>query len=418
MAKARDAAENPPAPVELGAEEVLSALEAAVEVGRGGFGVVYAVELPSLPGWGRVAVKRALSEVDAREVMAEVSNLRRCAHRDVLPLLGYCGAPRAACIVTALMRGGSLDDHLLLSPDARARLQKRLQRHSGAVVVATTLGALRRGEGAGAPPLEQHSPPRREDGQHLARRRAAAAAYSGGREARLPRLPLRRRSRQGAGGRVDDHGDQCDQRLLLDWLRGPELPRLEPALGQDGRVRARHLAADGVDGRRAVQRPQERVRGRRLGYGRRQGGRRRRAAACGEAGGPLASGGDARAGQGCARPRLRAKRFVVVWGRLSDARGRRAAQGICGGRRRCVLGAAARPDQQRVFVHDGASRAAARAVRRRATAEGQQRGGEDQRACAAQRRAVAALRLRAHPAALVQCVQARARPVERGCAAE
>ena len=26
--------------------------------------------------------------------------------------------------MTALMRGGSLDDHLLLSPDARARLQK------------------------------------------------------------------------------------------------------------------------------------------------------------------------------------------------------------------------------------------------------------------------------------------------------
>ena len=107
---------------------MLSALEAAVEVGHGGFGVVYAVELPSLPGWGRVAVKRALSGVDAREVMAEVSNLRRCAHRDVLPLLGYCGAPRAACIVTALMRGGSLDDHLLLLPDARARLQKRALR--------------------------------------------------------------------------------------------------------------------------------------------------------------------------------------------------------------------------------------------------------------------------------------------------
>ena len=106
---------------------MLSALEAAVEVGRGGFGGVYAVELPSLPGWGRVAVKRALSGVDAREVMAEVSSLRRCAHRDVLPLLGYCGAPRAACIVTALMRGGSLDDHLLLSPDARARLQPHIQ---------------------------------------------------------------------------------------------------------------------------------------------------------------------------------------------------------------------------------------------------------------------------------------------------
>ena len=33
--------------------------------------------------------------------MAEVSNLRRCAHRNVLPLLGYCGAPQAACLVTS-----------------------------------------------------------------------------------------------------------------------------------------------------------------------------------------------------------------------------------------------------------------------------------------------------------------------------
>ena len=103
---------------------MLGALEAAVEVGRGGFGVVYAVELPSLPGWGRVAVKRALPGVDAPKVLDEVSSLRRCAHRNVLPLLGYCGSPQAAGIVTALMRGGSLDDHLLLSPDARARLQQ------------------------------------------------------------------------------------------------------------------------------------------------------------------------------------------------------------------------------------------------------------------------------------------------------
>ena len=98
--------------------------------------------------------------------------MRRCAHRNVLPLLGYCGAPQAACLATSrtsrhltprilLLRwvsgglhrhgpnarrssldhlllsphqsvirgclgpsGGSLDDHLLLSPDARLRLQR------------------------------------------------------------------------------------------------------------------------------------------------------------------------------------------------------------------------------------------------------------------------------------------------------
>ncbi|EOD29392.1 hypothetical protein EMIHUDRAFT_204047 [Emiliania huxleyi CCMP1516] len=124
MAKARSAADQPPALAELGEEEVLSALEGSAEVGRGGFGVVYAVELPSLPGWGRVAVKRALHGAEGGEVMAEVSNLRRCAHRNVLPLLGYCGAPQAACLVTSCTSRGSLDDHLLLSPDARLRLQR------------------------------------------------------------------------------------------------------------------------------------------------------------------------------------------------------------------------------------------------------------------------------------------------------
>ena len=60
------------APAELGEEEVVSALEGSAEVGRGGFGVVYAVELPSLPGWGRIAVKRALHGAEGGEVMAEV----------------------------------------------------------------------------------------------------------------------------------------------------------------------------------------------------------------------------------------------------------------------------------------------------------------------------------------------------------
>ncbi len=48
--------------------------------------------------------------------------LRKCRHPNVLPLLGFCGEARAPCIVTPLMRGGSLDDQLLLTPAARPRL--------------------------------------------------------------------------------------------------------------------------------------------------------------------------------------------------------------------------------------------------------------------------------------------------------
>ena len=113
--------------------QVTAALEAALEaagaeeVGKGGFGVVYAVELPSFSGWGRVAIKRALPgqpDDSVSNMMDEVALLRKCAHPNVLPLLGYCAEEKAVCMVTPLMRGGSLDDRLLLTPAARARLRR------------------------------------------------------------------------------------------------------------------------------------------------------------------------------------------------------------------------------------------------------------------------------------------------------
>ena len=118
---------DPPPVVTVPAEEVLLALEAAGsegEVGEGGFGKVFAAELPSLVArWGRVAVKRA-SGLHAAEILLEVATLRLCRHRNVLPLLGYCDDARAPCMITPLLHGGSLDDRLLLSDSAFERLRR------------------------------------------------------------------------------------------------------------------------------------------------------------------------------------------------------------------------------------------------------------------------------------------------------
>jgi len=118
---------DPPPVVSVLAEEVLRALETAGsdgEVGEGGFGKVFAAELPSLVArWGRVAVKIA-SGLQAADILLEVATLRLCRHRNVLPLLGYCDDARAPCMITPLMHGGSLDDRLLLSDGAFERLRR------------------------------------------------------------------------------------------------------------------------------------------------------------------------------------------------------------------------------------------------------------------------------------------------------
>ena len=118
---------DPPQVVSVPANEVLRALEAAGSdggVGEGGFGKVFAVELPSLAArWGRVAVKSA-SGLHTADILEEVATLRLCHHRNVLPLLGYCDDARAPCMITPLMHGGSLDDRLLLSDGALERLHR------------------------------------------------------------------------------------------------------------------------------------------------------------------------------------------------------------------------------------------------------------------------------------------------------
>jgi len=119
--------DDPPSVVAVPAEEVFRALEAAGsdgEVGEGGFGKVVAADLLSLTlRWGRVAVKVARG-LQAADILQEVATLRLCHHRNVLPLLGYCDDARAPCMVTPLMRGGSLDDRLLLSDGALERVRR------------------------------------------------------------------------------------------------------------------------------------------------------------------------------------------------------------------------------------------------------------------------------------------------------
>ena len=53
MAMARAAADNPPDMIDIDASDLRQALDAVgahCEVGEGGFGKVFAAELPSLPG--------------------------------------------------------------------------------------------------------------------------------------------------------------------------------------------------------------------------------------------------------------------------------------------------------------------------------------------------------------------------------
>lgn len=94
-------------------------------LGEGGFGKVFLIEsLLSMPYAGQCAVKK-LSPNAAQgtaELQTEIQVLGTCRHENVLPLLGFCLHPRSPCLVYPLMRGGNLDDRIMLSPDALGRL--------------------------------------------------------------------------------------------------------------------------------------------------------------------------------------------------------------------------------------------------------------------------------------------------------
>ena len=79
-------------------------------LGAGGFGKVYAVDLP--PPIGRAAVKLAAPGGE-RALAAEALHLRRCAHPAVVRALASCWAPGAPALVVELVAGGgSLDGRI------------------------------------------------------------------------------------------------------------------------------------------------------------------------------------------------------------------------------------------------------------------------------------------------------------------
>jgi hypothetical protein len=108
----------------------------ARRVGRGGFGGVYIGS--GLTGLGTDAPQHAVKKLDPAslqgnaEFIQELQVLGACRHEHILPVLGF-SADRGGsqqedgvCIVTPLMRGGSLQDRLFVEDDAGARERLRM----------------------------------------------------------------------------------------------------------------------------------------------------------------------------------------------------------------------------------------------------------------------------------------------------
>jgi len=101
-------------------------------IGSGGFGSVYhASRLRGLGGGGLAIKKLDMASMQGQtEFLQEVQVLGACRHKNLTPLLGFAadagpsGAHCGVCLVTPLMRGGSLADRLTLDGEARGRLSK------------------------------------------------------------------------------------------------------------------------------------------------------------------------------------------------------------------------------------------------------------------------------------------------------
>ena len=154
-------------PIQLPAHELR---RQSIHLAQGGFGHVFRVErLPSLPSAGPVAVKQLKpGSTGEDEATREVALLSCCRHKHILPLLGYTAlkascVPRPhpppfhplsavrpfpasplyppfptsppspqkvspICFVYPLMTGGTLEDRVLLPPEAWPRLQALVHR--------------------------------------------------------------------------------------------------------------------------------------------------------------------------------------------------------------------------------------------------------------------------------------------------
>lgn len=80
-------------------------------IGIGGFGKVFAADLPPL---GRVAIKVATAGGE-RSLAAEAIHLRRCVHPAVVRALGSCWEPGTMALAIEHLPGGSLDERIALA---------------------------------------------------------------------------------------------------------------------------------------------------------------------------------------------------------------------------------------------------------------------------------------------------------------
>uniref|UniRef100_A0A803LX36 non-specific serine/threonine protein kinase n=2 Tax=Chenopodium quinoa TaxID=63459 RepID=A0A803LX36_CHEQI len=88
-------------------------------LGGGGFGKVYKGVLPSVTITQQVAVKQIShnSKQGMKEFIAEISSMRRLAHKNLVPLLGYSRRKRELLLVYEYMPNGSLDKFLFVKDD-------------------------------------------------------------------------------------------------------------------------------------------------------------------------------------------------------------------------------------------------------------------------------------------------------------
>ena len=96
-------------------------------IGRGGFGsVFFTAQLRGMGGADLAIKKLDLESMQGQtEFLQEVQVLGSCRHVNLTPLVGFAADVGGVCLVTPLMKGGNLEDRLLIQDvTARQRLSK------------------------------------------------------------------------------------------------------------------------------------------------------------------------------------------------------------------------------------------------------------------------------------------------------
>jgi serine/threonine protein kinase len=95
-------------------------------IGGGGFGsVFFTVQLRGMSGADLAINKLDLGSMQGQtEFLQEVQVQCVCRHVNLMPLLGFAADTGGVCLVTPLMKGGSLEDRLIQDVTARQRLSK------------------------------------------------------------------------------------------------------------------------------------------------------------------------------------------------------------------------------------------------------------------------------------------------------